>query len=208
LINDSAFFAEPLAGLGVGSPWADKQLNTRTSYTGTAKTVHWFMAILWIAIWVIGFVAVHWREVYNQHFQLTFLHKALASTILILTVLRVLWRWGHPAPAMPDTMSAFMQRAAHFGHLAIYVLALVALPLSGWYWSSVADKAVVMLGLIHIPPLVAPAPSLYTTAKGIHTLIAWCCGLMISGHILVALKHHLVDKDTVLRQMLPHRRRP
>ncbi|WP_248746039.1 cytochrome b [Pseudomonas sp. MWU12-2037] len=182
-------------------------MNTRQThafYTGTAKILHWFMAALWIAIWVIGFTAVHWRDVYNHHFQLTFLHKALASTILLLTVLRIFWRLKHPPPAMPETLSALMQRLAHLGHLGIYALALIVLPISGWYWSSVADKPILMLGLIHIPPLVAADQSLYATAKWIHTLIAWSCGLIILGHILAALKHHFVDRDAVLRQMLPN----
>ena len=182
-----------------------KTRQVRPSYTRTAKVLHWLMALLWIVVWGIGFTAVHWRELYNHSFQLTFLHKALASTILFLSVLRIIWRLGHPPPALPGTMSAFMRRIAHLGHLGIYVVALIALPISGWYWSSVANKPILMMGYINLPFLVAPEPSLYTTAKWIHTGIAWACGLMISGHIGVALKHYLIDKDTVLQQMLPNR---
>lgn len=184
-------------------------MNTRQaehSYTVTAKILHWLMAVLWIVIWGVGFTAVHWREVYNHNFQLTFLHKALASTILFLTILRIIWRLGHTPPAWPATMSASMKRAAHAGHSIIYMVALIALPLSGWYWSSVANKPISMMGFIHIPFLVAPDPSLYLPAKWIHTVIAWACGVIISGHIIVALKHHFIDKDSIVQQMLFTRR--
>ncbi|WP_409488188.1 hypothetical protein ACK1U3_21320 [Pseudomonas promysalinigenes] len=62
-------------------------------------------ALIWICAWVVGIVAVHWREELNTHHVLTFLHKALASTLLFLIVLRVAWRLTHPAPDLPDTMS-------------------------------------------------------------------------------------------------------
>jgi FMN-dependent NADH-azoreductase len=143
------------------------------------------------------------RDELNAHHQLTFLHKAIASTVLFLTALRIVWRITHPTPPLPATMSPAMQKAAHLGHYALYAIALIALPLSGWMWSSVADKPVMMLGFIHLPMLVAPAPEYYDTAKLIHRSIAWSFGLVVLGHIAAALKHHFVDKDDVLQSMLP-----
>lgn len=31
------------------------------------------------------------------------------------------------------------------------------------------------------------------------------CGALVGGHVLVALKHHFVEKDEVLKGMLPGR---
>ncbi|WP_369991898.1 cytochrome b [Pseudomonas xanthosomatis] len=177
----------------------------KQSYTGTAKFLHWIMALIWLAAWCIGILATHWRDELNAHHELTFLHKAIASTLIMLTVVRVAWRLTHPAPAFPENMSRAMKRAAHWGHVGLYTIALIGLPLSGWYWSSVADKPIMFGGLFVLPPLVAPAEGLYGLAKGIHTYMAWFCGAMVGGHILVALKHHLVDKDNVLKGMLPER---
>lgn len=172
-------------------------------YTRTAQWLHWSMAALWISSWILGLLATHWRETLNPHHGLTILHKALASSLLILIGVRLLWRWTHPAPALPSHMSPLMQRAAHMGHLLLYGIALLALPISGWFWSSVADKPILILGLVPLPPLVAPDPSLYALAKAIHLWTAWLCGALVAGHVLVALKHHLIDKDDVLRSMLP-----
>lgn len=175
------------------------------SYTATAKWLHWGMALIWITAWVIGIVAVHWRDEFNPQHQLTFLHKAMASTLLFLVVLRIAWRLTHAAPALPDTMTPLVKRAAFIGHLLLYIVALVGLPLSGWYWSSVADKPILVAGIFLLPPLVEADKSLYDLAKAIHTYCAWLCGILVGGHMIVALKHHFMDKDKVLAGMLPGR---
>lgn len=176
-------------------------------YTRTAQWLHWSMAAVWLTSWTLGFVATHWRTLLNPDHGLTVAHKSLASTLLVLTVVRVIWRLTHPAPPLPDQMTPVMQRAAHIGHGLLYALALIALPLSGWYWSSVANKSILLLGLVPIPPLVSANPELYATAKTLHLWAAWLCGALVSGHILAALKHHWFDRDTVLRSMLPERAR-
>lgn len=176
------------------------------SYTATAKALHWLMAAIWITAWILGFCAVYLRETLNPHHGLTLTHKALASTLLFLIVLRVAWRLTHPAPALPDTMSPAMKRVAGLGHLALYALALLALPVSGWLWSSVAGKPILVLGLFTLPPLTAPAKEWYDQAKLLHVTLAWGMGAMVLGHVLVALKHHFIDRDGILRGMLPRSR--
>jgi cytochrome b561 len=37
--------------------------------------------------------------------------------------------------------------------------------------------------------------------------MAWLCGGLVAGHVLVALKHHYIDRDGVLTRMLPRRER-
>lgn len=175
------------------------------SYTTTAKWLHWGVALIWILSWVIGFVGVHWRDALNADHGLTILHKSMASSLLLLVVVRIAWRLTHPAPPMPSSMSPLMQKGAVLGHLLLYLLALVALPLSGWYWSSVAGKPILLLGLWQLPPLVAADEGLYDLAKLVHTWSAWFCGALVGGHLLMALKHHFIDRDDILLGMLPRK---
>jgi cytochrome b561 len=174
------------------------------AYNQISKFQHWLMAAIWIGAWLIGFAAVHMRDEWNGHHQLTFLHKAIASTVLFLTALRIVWRLTHPVPALPASMSPAMQRAAHIGHYALYAVALIALPLSGWLWSSVAGKPIMMLGLFVLPPLTAAAPEYYDIARMVHQLLAWSFGVVVLGHAGAALKHHAIDRDGVLKSMLPN----
>lgn len=172
------------------------------SYTAPAKLLHWSMASVWIAVWVVGFLAVYFRDTLNPAHGLTYWHKAFASVLLFLLVLRVAWRITHRPPATPDHMSALMQRAAHFGHLLLYALALTALPISGWVWSSIADKPIMVLGIFQLPPLTEPHPDAYDVAKWVHVTFAWSSVVLVLGHIAMALKHHWIDKDHALRSML------
>lgn len=175
------------------------------SYNKPARVLHWLTAAIWLAVWSAGMLAVYARDWINPEHGLTIAHKALAITLVVLVPLRIVWRLLHGSPGLPDSISPAMQQAAKLGHLAIYVVALVALPLSGWLWSSVADKPVMFLWLFQMPPLVAPAPDLYDAAKWLHVGLAWFCGAMIAGHILMALKHKWLDHDGVFESMWPRR---
>lgn len=161
------------------------------------------MGSIWLAVWSLGFLAVYFRESLNPSHGLTYWHKAFASELLFLLIARVAWRLTHTPPAMPRQMSIAMQRAAHIGHLILYVLALTALPVSGWIWSSIADKPIMVLGLFQLPPLMDPNPALYNLAKWVHVICAWTSAALVLGHIAMALKHHFIDKDHVLKSMAP-----
>lgn len=174
-----------------------------SSYTSTAKLLHWLMASIWIAVWIVGALAVYFRDTLNPTHGLTYWHKAFASALLILLVIRVAWRATHTPPEMPAQMTSRMKQAAHLGHLVLYALALAALPISGWIWSSVADKPIMVLGMLQLPPLLAANPDAYDLAKWVHVACAWTSVALVLGHIAMALKHHLVDKDNVLLSMAP-----
>ena len=62
------------------------------------------------------------------------------------------------------------------------------------------------LWLVQVPPLTAPHPELYDLAKWVHTGLAWLSGVLIGGHILMALKHKWLDHDGVFETMWPRRR--
>jgi cytochrome b561 len=40
-------------------------------------------------------------------------------------------------------------------------------------------------------------------AKLTHRCLAWFCDALVGGNVLVALKHHFVDKNEILKGMLP-----
>lgn len=39
----------------------------------------------------------------------------------------------------------------------------------------------------------------------VHVWVGWTIVTLVSVHIIAAIKHHIIDKDTVLRRMLPER---
>jgi cytochrome b561 len=57
-------------------------------------------------------------------------------------------------------MSLLMKRGAVVGHLLLNGIALLMLPISGWYWSTVAYKPILVAGIFMLAPLVDPNPEL------------------------------------------------
>lgn len=172
-------------------------------YTRTAQWLHWIMAIIFISAWFIGFYSGNFLSYEaDGSFKgdvITF-HKNIASTILFLVIIRIFWRYTHPTPALPDTMSPMMKTLAHLGHLALYFV-LLALPITGCLFSWSAGHPVPVLYLFEIPRLVQDNPDLMDIVKPLHIYLSWAAGLLLVGHIAAALKHHFVDKDNVLRSM-------
>ncbi|YCI27646.1 cytochrome b/b6 domain-containing protein [Erwinia sp. PK3-005] len=104
---------------------------------------------------------------------------------------------------MLDSMGTVMRRAAHPGDFVIYAAGLIALSISGWLWSSIADKPITVLWPFRLPLLTAPHPKYYELMKHIHVTLAFTMGAVIAGHILIALKHAMIDRDGVMSRMLP-----
>ena len=177
--------------------------SANTHYTRTAQILHWLMAIIFIAAWLIGFYSWNFLSYdADGSFKedVITLHKNIATTIIFLVVIRIFWRYTHPAPKLPDSMSPFMQKMAHLGHLALYFI-LLALPITGCLFSWSAGHPAPVLYLFEIPRLVQDNPELLAIVKPLHIWISWAAGLLLVGHIAAALKHHFIDKDNVLNSM-------
>jgi cytochrome b561 len=129
------------------------------------------------------------------------LHKSIGLTVLALALLRVLWRWSDGRPRdMPAPR--WQQWSARAVHLLLYVL-IVAIPLSGWWFNSVSGKPLQWFKQFNLPALVPKDDTLRHFAHGVHEYLFWFLLLVLVAHVGAALKHHVVDKDNVLRRMLP-----
>ncbi|MEN4983165.1 cytochrome b [Acinetobacter modestus] len=173
-------------------------------YTRTAQILHWLMAAIFITAWLIGFYSGNFLSYdVDGSFKgnVITLHKNIATTIIFLVVIRIFWRYTHPAPQLPDTMSPIMKTLAHVGHFLLYLM-LLALPITGCLFSWSAGHPAPVLYLFEIPRLVQDNPDLLEIVKPLHIYLSWFAGLLIVGHALAAIKHHIIDKDNVLLSMI------
>lgn len=178
--------------------------NTSKYYTRTAQWLHWLMAIIFIVAYIIGFYSGNFLSYESDGSfkgDIITLHKNIASVIIFLVIIRIFWRYTHPTPELPETMSPTMKKMAHFGHLALYLI-LLTLPITGCLFSWSAGHPVPVLYLFDIPRLIEPNDDLLMIVKPLHIYISWAAGLLLIGHIGAALKHHFIDKDNVLRSMM------
>lgn len=170
-------------------------------YSGVAMLLHWLIAIAVIVNWRIAESAENLSQaergaVMNNHF-------ALGLTILVLTLLRVIWRLVHRPPPLASTLKPWERALARTTHTIFYVL-LIGLPLGAWIGLSGFRATIDYWGLFSIAPL----PVGFGKDTGEQILEAHAAGgtfilLLIALHILGALKHTLWDKDGNLWRMLP-----
>jgi len=169
-------------------------------YSLVAMAFHWVLALAIICSFCVGWYMS------DLPFSMTRLklfnwHKWAGVTILALSALRLLWRLFNKPPAdLP--MPVWQARAAHFTHGLLYV-AFFAVPLSGWAYSSAAGVSIVWFGVLPLPDFVGPDKALAATLKDLHGVLAWSLALLVMAHIAAALKHQFIDRDGLIRRMLP-----
>ncbi len=176
--------------------------NSATRYDATARTFHWLMFALiagsfGVGLWMAGL------PIGPQRFRAVPWHKAIGVTILVLVILRLAWRWRHPAPPLPPTMPAWERYAAHASHWLLYLL-MLAVPLSGFLMSSALGFSTVVFGL-KLPDLLERNRELGDTLKTVHFFLNKSLLALIALHFAAALKHYFIDRDCVLQRMLPWR---
>ncbi len=176
-------------------------MNTRPTvgrYTPVAIGLHWIMALFLVIAWSVGQYMAD-LELTPWKLKIFAWHKWLGVTLFLLVLLRILWRWTHPAPPLPP-MSTLMRRITALGHGALYVL-MVTIPLAGWLHSSAAGISVVYFNLIPLPDLVPKDKALSSIFKALHEYLNWALLFLVLGHVAAALKHQFLDKDNLLARM-------
>jgi cytochrome b561 len=176
-----------------------------------AKFFHWTIVLLILVQGTIGLIMVELPK-RPDVIPVFSLHKSLGLTIFALAALRLAWRAFDPRPDAPASMPRWQVRAARAGHALLYVL-LFAVPLSGWWFDSVAAlRPLYWFGLIEVPHLTGPDKSLKDVAAETHELLFWLLVAVAAGHAAVALYHQFVSRDNVLGRMWPaslqRKRRP
>ncbi len=180
--------------------------NTLERWGSVAKFFHWAIVLLVIGQFVLAFIADD-LPVGMQKLAILARHKSFGITILALATLRLLWRAANRSPAMPATMANWERLGARAAHALLYAL-LFAVPLAGWIMSSAKNFPVSWFGLLQLPDLVAPSESTFAIAHEAHEILAFTLGGVATLHLLAALKHHFINRDSVLRRMLPFARVP
>ena len=176
-------------------------MSESTHYTSTAKTLHWLISLMIFCMLLLGF---YMSDLPLSPDKLKFYswHKWAGVTVFLLVIIRLGWRITHTPPAMPEEMPQLQQVAATIFHFALYAL-MFLIPLSGWLMSSAKGFQTVWFGVLPIPDLLPKDKAVGDALKEIHQALNLLLIVILIVHVLAALKHHFIDKDNVLKQMLP-----
>jgi cytochrome b561 len=174
-----------------------------------AIILHWTMAVAILAMIGIGWTMGDMPPGAEQ-FALVQLHKSIGVTLLVLTVLRLLWRLCNPPPEAPQS-GAPLSKIAALAHAGFYAL-MVAMPLSGWILVSASPAGIATTLYSALPwPHLPGLPDLPRDAKEaiegpiefIHSKLAWVMIALLALHVGAALKHQFLDRDGVMARMAP-----
>jgi cytochrome b561 len=175
--------------------------NTTRAWGALSKSLHWLIVVLILGQWalmqraeslplgVAKLQAINW-------------HKSFGMTILALAVVRLVWRLANPVPSLAGVTRTWERVLAAASHVLLYGL-LFALPLSGWLMSSARNYPVSWFGQFQFPDLVAPSQELYRQLNDLHHLLFSVLVSVALLHVAGALKHHFIDRNEVLKRMLP-----
>jgi cytochrome b561 len=172
------------------------------SYSRTAIAFHWLIALLIVCGFALGWVMTDIPGFTPTKLRYFSWHKWIGVTVFGLAVLRILWRATHTAPPLPRGMSAWQRVAAQLVHVLLYVL-MVAIPASGYLYSSASNIPVVYLGLVRLPMLISPDPHLKAVLKVVHVMLNYGLLALVALHVAAAIKHQWVDRDGLLSRMIP-----
>jgi len=129
------------------------------------------------------------------------LHKSVGIVIGVLIVIRIAWRLGHAPPPWPTTMSVQRQRAARMGHLLLYVCMVVA-PLAGYVGSNFSKHGVRFFGVV-LAPWGPDWPAAYSFLVSLHNVSTYLLLALTIGHVAMALKHALFERDGIFARIAP-----
>ena len=170
-------------------------------YGATAKWLHWSIGIIVIIMLIFGRTMESLPLTERE--QIIMVHSGLGTLVLLLMLARWSWRWSHLPPGPTANMSPLQERLARLMHWSLYVL-LVLQPVFGILQAMyITDYEIRAFGLIHYSGLAEDDAGRARLFHVLHGLNATILSALVIGHIIAALYHHFVQKDSVLRRMLP-----
>ena len=175
--------------------------NTRTSWGAVAKSLHWLLAVAIAGQYVLGKLAEN-APVSPRKLDLFVWHKSIGLCILLLVGMRIAWRLANTPPdPVPGTRS-WEQGVARAAHALLYLL-LVAVPLSGWWVSDTSRIPFKLFWQLPVPDLLAADRAASEAAELVHSSLTTALLILVSLHVLAALRHHFLLHNDTLRRMLP-----
>ena len=172
--------------------------DTSQGYGIVSRLFHWLMAVAIFAMFGLGVWMVR-LDYYSPYYNAApDLHRSLGIVLLIALLMRWLWRAVNPKPATND-LSLLEQKASYVVHWGFYLL-LLALMVSGYLITTPDGRPIDVFGWFSVPSIVQ-MHGLEDEAGRVHRILAYATIALAVVHSLAALKHHFVDKSTILQRM-------
>jgi cytochrome b561 len=173
--------------------------NTATSWGWPAKLLHWVGAAAILVLLVHGWWMTHMAarpdRIANYNW-----HAALGYDLLALLILRMLWRWANPVPALPAELRPWERTAAQAGHVGLYLLMFGA-SLTGWALAG-TFRTPLSKDLLGLPvPQILQDRAWHDLFEEAHFILSYLLAALVLVHVAGALRHYFIKHNDVLGRM-------
>lgn len=173
--------------------------NTTTQWGGPAKALHWIIAI---GVFILIYLGLEQAgmERGDAKSEIRLIHASIATVILILMTIRIVWRFMNDTPQHPDGMAPLQRKVTTLVHWALYITVFGQL-FAGAMISGTAGRGLPLFNRLSIPLPVAESEEGHEFWEEVHEFAWKPLAAIIVIHILAALYNHFVLKNDVMRRM-------
>jgi len=167
----------------------------RKRYDRLSRHLHWSVAIGIIFTLAVGY-AMHAVTNETVHHVLSTLNMSVATVVMVLMMVRFVWRFFRPEVTHGEHMP-FVQRAvADFAHEVFYLIIFCVL-ISGFL---MLKHSFVFFGFVEIPRLIHEE-AVNDFFFGMHRVSCIALVAMLLLHVAAVFKHQKIDKHPILTRM-------
>ena len=166
-------------------------------YSSVAILIHWLVAALIIFSFLIGLTVDSFPK--NLTDAVINSHALTGLSVLALTIFRLAWRLKHKPPEYPRDISPAVKRLSHLVQTILYAL-MIVVPVIGIPTLLYRGRGL-DFGLFGLPSPFERSPDIFHPLTDVHELAAFALLGLAAGHMLAALYHQVVRKDSIMRRM-------
>ena len=174
--------------------------NTQDRYGALSQLIHWSIAIHVIGLFVLGYWMTGLGYYDDWYHEAPQWHKSFGILLTFIWLLRIYWIFVN-AKVEHVGLKPWERFASKSTQNLMQLLVLVVI-ISGYLISTADGRAVDFFDLFSIPSLYEKQ-GMEDISGWIHEIVAYVLIGLALGHGLMAIKHHFINADEVLKSMLP-----
>ena len=177
--------------------------NTSSSWGSVSRWFHWILGVA-----IIGMIAYGWWlnhiPARADRFFYRSIHADIGYVVLLLTVIRLIWRGINPTPALPDDTPRWHKVTARVSHVLLYLVTILVAML-GWAMSGARpaeQNYASFFGWFNVPQFTSPDKLAAHAYEERHIYFAYALLALIVLHVVAAAWHHFIRRDRIAARML------
>lgn len=178
--------------------------NTPSHFGLIHISLHWLIALTVLGLFALGLWMTQ-LDYYSPYYRSApDLHRSIGVLVVTAMLFRFGWKLFNPKVQPLQTHRMWEQWLARIAHALMYLL-VIALGISGYMITTAHGQPLMIFDWIALPAINFGIEYQEEMAGEWHERFAWGLIALVGLHLLGALKHHLIDKDSTLKRMLSYK---